>query len=216
MKVKVKYFASYRELTGRREEEVDVPEGTTIDGLWRRIVENHAALASGARPWMAAALNKDYVPPDAALKDGDEVVFMPPVSGGAEIYEITDEELVVEPLIDAVLDPETGAVVVFVGTVRNHSGNKPVAALEYEAYAEMAEPKLAEIGKEIHERWDVRSVAIRHRTGRMEVGVASVVIAVSSSHREEAFAASKYAIERIKQVVPIWKKEIGPDGDTWV
>lgn len=113
-------------------------------------------------------------------------------------------------------DPRAGAIVTFVGTVRDHARGKRVRYLEYEAYAEAAIDTFAEIAAEIRQRWDVLGIAIAHRTGRLEIGEASVVIAVSSAHRAEAFEACRYAIERLKQIAPIWKKEVYDDGEVWI
>lgn len=215
MRVKVKFFASYREAVGKQEIEAELPEGATVTDLWQYMASKYPGLPA-ARRWVAAAVNRRYVSPSIELAEGDEVVFMPPMSGGSDVFEITAEELTADPVLDEVVDEATGAVVVFVGTVRAFTDDKEVAALEYEAYQEMAEPKMAEIAREIRDKWDIRHIAIRHRTGHMEVGEVSVVIAVSASHRKEAFAACQYAIDRLKETVPIWKKEIGPGGEEWV
>lgn len=215
MHLRVRLFASYREAAGRSQVEFEVPEGATVNDLWRMLAAEYPGLPSG-HSWVAAAVNRQYVPADRQLNEGDEVVFMPPMSGGSDLIAISDEELTLDEMIGSVIDEATGAVVVFLGTVRGFSGEKKVAELEYEAYREMAEPKMAEIAEEIRAKWTVRSIAMKHRTGRMQVGEVTVVIAVSASHRKEAFAACQYAIDRLKEIVPIWKKEIGPDGEEWV
>lgn len=132
------------------------------------------------------------------------------------MFEITEEVLSPQKVAAMVIDETVGAVVTFVGTVRRHSKGKVIRYLEYDVYPEMAEKKMKEIGAEIKERWGLDNVTIVHRIGRLEIGEASVVIAVGSPHRKEAFAACEYAINRIKQTVPIWKKEVAEDGEAWV
>lgn len=132
------------------------------------------------------------------------------------MFKVTEEQILVEPLVDQVKRGEDGAVVTFVGLVRNNSNGKKVLYLEYDAYKEMAEKKLREIGNEIQAKWGLADVAICHRVGRMEVGETCVVIAVGAPHRKQAFEACHYAIDRLKQIVPIWKKEVYEDGEVWV
>lgn len=132
-------------------------------------------------------------------------------------FAIIREPLSVDDVIRRVASPAVGAVVTFVGTVREHSRGRQVSYLEYEAYPEMALETLREIGQEIRERWPAFSdVSIVHRVGRQEIGEISVVIAIAAAHRTDTFDAARYAIERIKQVVPIWKKEVWADGEAWV
>ena len=132
------------------------------------------------------------------------------------MYKIVEgpiDELELEHVVRTDAD---GAVIVFRGVARRHSRGRDVVHLEYEAYPEMAEKVMAQIGDEIRERWPVSNVAIVHRTGVLEIGQASVVIAIASPHRGEAFQATQYAIDRLKQVVPIWKKEVWSDGSQWI
>src|SRR5438105_2636869 len=131
------------------------------------------------------------------------------------IAEISAEPLRLEPLIAHVERPEAGAVVTFAGNVRNHSRGRRVEYLEYDAYVPMAERKLRAIAEEAERRWDCR-VAVRHRTGRLEIGEPSVLIAVSSAHRGVAFEACRYVIDTLKVVVPIWKKEVWEGGEVWI
>jgi molybdopterin synthase catalytic subunit len=163
-------------------------------------------------------VNQAYQPRDHVLTDGDEVAIIPPVSGGSETrrFVVTDEVLDPRQVEALVMDDASGALVTFAGTVRDNARGKSVTALEYEAYPPAAEKMLEQIGDEIFERWGVRSVAIAHRYGLLQVGETSVVIAVSSAHREAAFDACRYAIERIKVLVPIWKREVYQDGAVWI
>lgn len=214
MKVKVKFFAAFREITGRKETVVEIPSDTTVAELLALLVEENPELARVASA-SRFVVDQEFVDGSASLKEGSEVVFVPPVAGG-ERFEITEDVLTADDLIAEVTDDSAGAVVTFVGVVRGNSKGKKVLYLEYEAYKEMAEKKLAEIGDEIRERWGLSNIAIRHRVGHLEVGEVAVVIAVASPHRKEGFEACHYAIERLKQVVPIWKKEVWEDGETWV
>lgn len=162
-------------------------------------------------------VNQNYVTGDHCLQSGDEVALIPPVSGGAP-PEFTVQSEALDPRVTEALvaRPEAGATVTFIGTVRDHGRGKPVTHLEYEAYEAAAEMGMAEIGEEIRARWPVAGVAIAHRVGSLAIGEASVVICVSSAHRDAAFAACQYAIERIKEIVPIWKKEHYADGSAWL
>src|SRR5574337_1024967 len=132
------------------------------------------------------------------------------------MFEITDQALSLEPLISAVKRSSSGAVATFLGVVREQTRGRQVRYLEYEAYREMAIPKMREIAGEIRRKWTVDEVAMMHRVGRLEIGEASVAIAVSAPHRQDALAACGYAIDRLKEIVPIWKKEVWTDGEEWV
>lgn len=132
------------------------------------------------------------------------------------MIEITAEKIEVQKVIDAAYAPECGAVAVFIGTVRNFSRGKPICRLEYEAYPEMAAKKIQEIVEEAKKKWEVKKAAVSHRVGRLEIGEIAVVIAVSTPHRQHAFSACQFIIDRLKEIVPIWKKEVAVDGETWV
>jgi molybdopterin synthase catalytic subunit len=137
-------------------------------------------------------------------------------SGQKKLFEITTERPSVDEVIARLADPASGAVVAFVGVVRGDTDGRAVRWLEYEAYPEMAEEMLQQIGDEVRERWQtIQQVAIVHRVGRLDVGEISVVVALSSAHREEAFDAAHYAIDRLKEIVPVWKKEVWTDGAEW-
>lgn len=223
MRVTVRYFAILRESIGRAREERELPLGASVQDLLDRI-QADVPLVGGLRASSMLMVNQEYVSPDHELHDGDEFALIPPVAGGSESDGAESRFAIVAGPLDQtaiaakVADPSAGAVVTFVGTVRNQARGREVVALEYEAYPEAAEKILAKIGDEITERWGtgIERVAISHRTGRLDVGEASVVIAVASPHRTEAFDACRYAIERIKQIVPIWKKEFYADGETWI
>ena len=134
-----------------------------------------------------------------------------------KLFEIVAEALSADEVAARVAAPHAGAIVTFIGTVRDHTNDRQVLYLEYEAYPEMAEPLLAQIGHEAQDRWpSILKVAIVHRIGRLEIGEASIIIAVAASHRQETFAACSYLIERVKAVVPIWKKEVWAGGEVWI
>jgi len=138
------------------------------------------------------------------------------VEGSLKLFEITTECLSADEVVARLADPDVGAVIAFVGVVRGSTGGRKVRYLEYEAYPEMAEEVLQQIAGEIRERWrTIRDVAIVHRVGRLEIGDTSVVIALSAAHREEVFDAVRYAVSRLKEVAPIWKKEVWTDGAEW-
>lgn len=215
MQVTVRYFAALREMTGRHSEARKLAPGATVADLIDQIVRDFPSVDRLRRASMLM-VNQEYVPIDYALNDGDEFAMIPPVSGGAGPFVVGPEPIDVEKVAAAVADPAAGAVVTFVGAVRNHARGRDVLYLDYEAYPAAAEKMLARIAEEIAERWGIDRVAITHRTGRVEIGEASVAIAVASAHRAEAFDACRHAIERIKQIVPIWKKEYYADGDVWI
>jgi len=217
MKVAVRLFARYREETGLERVEVEVPDGGTVESAWAAVVARHPQLAP-YRPYTLFAIGTDYVSPDAPLRSGEEICCFPPVSGGADgLYRVTDQPLSEAALTAAVAHPEAGGIVAFSGVVRNETGGRRVKFLEYEAHAPMAEAKMREIGAAVQARWpSVKQVAMVHRVGRLEIGEASVMVAVSAAHRSEAFEACRFAIDRLKETIPVWKKEHFEDGEVWV
>ncbi len=219
MRVRLRYFAILREALGRSEETREVADETTAGELFDLIAAEVPRL-SGLKRSVMLMVNQDYVSADHPLRDGDELALIPPVSGGSDAggrrFRVTTDPLDAREVEALVSDAASGAIVTFTGTVRDNARGKGVTALDYEAYPPAAEKMLERIGEEIRERWGIERVAIVHRYGLLQVGEASVVIAVSSAHRDEAFAACRYAIERIKEIVPIWKKEHYDDGAVWV
>ncbi|MCI0547590.1 MAG: molybdenum cofactor biosynthesis protein MoaE [Candidatus Rokubacteria bacterium] len=218
MKVEVRLFARYREAAGRDRVELDLPDEGTVETAWEAVTRRFPAL-SPYRPFTLFALGDDYVSPDRRLRPGDELCLFPPVSGGAgdDLVRVVHEPIDERSLVAAVEDPGAGAVCLFSGVVRDQTGGRRVKFLEYEAHAPMAEAKMREIAAEVRARWgSVRRVALVHRVGRLEIGESSVLIAVSSAHRREAFEACHYAIDALKETVPVWKKEHFEDGEVWV
>jgi MoaE-MoaD fusion protein len=218
VRVRVRLFARYREALGRDRLEVDLPEDGTVESAWSAVADRHPELAP-FRPFTLFAVGQDYVTPDHRLRPDDELCLFPPVSGGAggDIYRVVTEPLSPEAIAAEVDDPGAGGIVIFSGVVRNETGGRPVKFLEYEAHAAMAEVKMREIGESLRARWSgVKRVAMLHRVGRLEIGEASVLIAVSAAHRGDAFEACRYAIDTLKRTVPVWKKEHFEDGEVWV
>lgn len=219
MKVQVRLFARYREAAGRDRVELELPEDGTVEAAWAAVAERYPALRP-YRPYTLFAVGQDYVVPEHPLRPGDEVCLFPPVSGGSDgpdLYRVTDQPISEAALAAAVASPEAGGLVVFSGVVRNETGGRRVKYLEYEAHAPMAEAKMRAIGGLVRARWPgVKAVAMVHRVGRLEIGEASVILAVSAGHRAEAFEACHFAIDRLKQTVPVWKKEYFEDGEVWV
>lgn len=220
MRVRVRLFARYREALGRERLEVDLPEGGTVESAWSAVADLHPELAP-YRPFTLFAVGQDYVSPEHRLRPDDELCLFPPVSGGAgaatDIYRVVTEPLSPDTIAAEVDDPGAGGIVIFSGVVRNETGGRPVKFLEYEAHAPMAEAKMREIGESLRARWSgVKRVAMLHRIGRLEIGEASVLIAISASHRGDAFEACRYAIDTLKRTVPVWKKEHFEDGEVWV
>lgn len=223
MNVRVRFFARCRDIVGREEITVDV-RGTdgkeaTVKGLFDLLCQEYPRLRD-MKEHLAFAVNTDFVTEGHLLHEGDEVACIPPVSGGTspagDLFHITQQPIHPGDLFDHVRADGDGAVVTFAGVVRNHSMGRRTIRLEYHAYPEMAEKKMREIGAEIKERWKIDHVAILHRIGRLELGEISVLITVAAAHRKEAFEACEYAIERLKAIVPIWKKEIWEDGgESW-
>ncbi len=216
MRVKVLFFGQLRELVGASEESVELPGGACVGDLIAHYQQRVPRLGE-FRPSLAVAVNQEYADAAAPLSGGDEVAFLPPVSGGneADIVELTREIIARERLATTVKAPRDGAVVVFEGTVRNHSGGRETLYLDYEAYEPMALGKMREIVAEIRDKFPVDRVAMVHRLGRLEIGETSVLIAVSSAHRAAAFEACRWAIDTLKRTVPIWKKEYFADGAVW-
>jgi molybdopterin synthase catalytic subunit/molybdopterin converting factor small subunit len=206
MRVTVRLFAGLRERAGR--ERLELEDVATIEDVW-------PALDLGEEPpGLLYAVNREYVAAGRELSDGDEVALIPPVSGGS--FRLLEGPLDVTAVLREVEAPEAGAIASFVGTVRRRSRDRDVLYLEYEAYEEMAEPLLTRLGAELTERHGLCLVAIHHRLGRVEIGEASVAIAVSAPHRSAALDACREAIETLKTSIPLWKKEVYAGGEEWI
>jgi len=204
--VRVRLFAGLRERAGYAERELQDVE--RVRDVW-------PALGLGDEPeGLLYAVNREYADAGRELADGDEVALIPPVSGGA--FRLTAQPLSLDAVVDEVRSDEAGAIATFIGTTRLQSRGRTVLHLDYEAYEEMAEQVMAQIAAELKGRYDLCEIAIHHRTGRAEIGEASVVIAVSAPHRQDALAACREAIDTLKEQVPLWKKEFYEDGSEWI
>jgi len=217
MKVQVRLFARYREAAGRDRVELDLPEGGTVEAAWEAVTSRFPSL-SAYRPFTLFAVGNDYVGPERSLRPGEELCLFPPVSGGSDdLVDLVAAPLSEKALVAAVEDPGAGAVVLFSGVVRDQTGGRRVKFLEYEAHAPMAVAKMREIAVAARQRYPgIRRLALVHRVGRLEIGESSVLIAVSTAHRGEGFDACRFAIDTLKETVPIWKKEFFEDGEVWV
>jgi molybdopterin synthase catalytic subunit len=217
MKVRVLYFGQLRELANKREEQVELPEGTTVQQLFDRISDSFPSLRN-FDDVIAIGVNQDFARRGQVLKENDEVAMLPPVSGGAPdepFVCLQREHIVAHDIVPKYERPEDGAIVIFDGIVRNHSRNRKTKYLEYEAYEEMALKQMTALTVEARSRFSIRNVAFVHRLGRLEIGESSVLIAVYSAHRAAAFEACRWIIDTLKKTVPIWKKEFFADGAVW-
>lgn len=215
--ITVRYFAAARERAGCSEESVQLADGAHVRQLLDVLSVLHPQLTA-LLPHLRVAVNHELGALDALVPIGAEVALIPPVSGGsgAPGFLVTDAPLSLDAVVRAVSGKGQGGVVTFSGAVRDLTHGKAVVRLEYEAYVPMAEKKLAEIAAEAAAQWPGARVAIHHRVGTLLPGELAVVIAASTPHRAEAFAACRHAIERLKTEVPIWKKEVYVDGAVWV
>jgi len=214
--IDIRFFAIIREIVGRSAERRQLSEGAKTGDVFDELTREYPRLER-MRPVTMLMVNKAYVTLDYELHDGDELALIPPVSGGGQPrFSIQYEALDPRFTESLVAHPGAGAIATFIGTVRDHGRGQAVTHLEYEAYAPAAELTMAQIEDEIRERWGIDQIAIVHRVGSLAVGEASVVISVASAHRDAAFEACRYAIERIKEIVPIWKKEHYADGAVWL
>lgn len=229
MQVNVLFFATLRALVGARRLTIELAgENCTVEQLRHELIAHYPAVSDNIGVALAA-INQEFAFDHDSIKDGDEVAFFPPVSGGSgeararpEIYRLPEESINHDEIIAAISTPRAGAVCLFTGLVRGQTqrdGHLPqTESLEYEAYRPMALAKMKQVAREIRENWsDVEGIAIVQRIGKLGVGENTVLIACSAPHRDDGcFEAARYGIDRLKEIVPVWKKEIGADGQTWV
>ena len=217
VKVKVLLFGQAREFVGVPTIDLELEVPATVDTAFAWLKSRHERLGKMERS-LLFAVNEEYADRGQVLADGDRIAILPPVSGGAgsDIFEITREPIDIPGLRARLLEGDSGAVVIFDGVARNNTKGRPTLFLEYEGYTEMALRMLEQIGCEARERWAINRMGIIHRLGRIEITESSVVIVVTSAHRGIAFEACRYAIDRLKKIVPIWKKEYFEDGEVWV
>ena len=215
MRVAVRLFGAVREAVGEKELSVELREGASLGDLRRLLATRYAVFdAYGDR--LAASINLEVARPQTPLRDGDEVAFLPPVSGGAGSCWISERPLDVGDAVARVAGPDMGGIVTFIGAVRDHARGRAIRHLEYEAYPEMAVREMEKIADEAARRWPQARVAIGHRAGHLEIGEIAVVVAAAAPHRAEAFLACRFAIDTLKETVPIWKKEFAEGGEYWV
>ncbi len=227
MRIRVLFFGVLRDIVGSREDSIDVPEGGRVETVFEHYASRFPRLREVSSS-IVLALNQQFSEPKAPLSDGDEVAFLPPVSGGSGkfLHEITDPEghffaITRDPidgpaLVKQLQQDHDGAVVTFDGVTRNNTKGRATRYLEYECYEGMAIKMMAQIGREIAQTGSISRIGIIHRLGRLEIGEASVVVVATSPHRKAAFDAALDGINRLKRMVPIWKKEYFADGEVWV
>lgn len=228
MKLEIRLFATLKERAGSDRIEISVEDPADVKALLEAVAEAHPDMAP-VLPTVLVAVNKSYSGPDRMLNSGDEIALFPPVSGGDDPefrhpthFVITSDEVKVSEIHNRLAQPDVGAVVTFTGSVRGQTRRAGLPEktnhLEYEAYEEMALQKMAQIAEEIWRRWPlVKGIAIVQRIGKLEVGETTTIVACAAGHRDQgAFAAARYGIDRLKEIVPVWKKEVGEDRSIWV
>ena len=227
MRIRVLFFGLLKDFVGRSADELDLAAGSRAETVF----EHYASQFPKVREMsdsIAVARNQEFAGPEVELSDGDEIAFMPPVSGGSEsqwlesidegagFYAVTEQVIDSAALARRMLGDADGAVITFEGVVRNNSKGRRTLYLDYECYVPLAVKKMREIGGDILAGHDIRAIGMIHRVGRLEIGEASVSIVVCSAHRRPAYEASLEAINRLKKLVPVWKKEYFADGEVWV
>jgi molybdopterin synthase catalytic subunit len=219
VRVKVLFFGQLKDITGRGQDFAEVSPGASLESIFDYYAAQHPRMRD-LRPSIVIARNQQFAHASTPVSEGDEVAFLPPVSGGSDeaghIFEITREPIDTASVRERVLTPEDGAVVVFEGVVRNNTKGRATKFLDYECYEPMAIRTMRDIGLEIAKAHAITRIAMVHRLGRMEISEISVLIVVSAPHRKPAFDAAFEGINRLKKVVPIWKKEFFADGEVWV
>ncbi len=228
MPVTIRFFATLRDRAGVDTAQVDLGAASTVQAVLDALGERYPGIQPSLKTALVA-VNEEFAFPEDPVGDGDTIALFPPVSGGVlgledrpELFAITADPLDVNAVIAHITRPEIGAVCVFTGAVRGltetDGGQRSTTRLEYESYETMAENKLRQVAREIRERFPlVQGIAIIQRIGTLNIGETTVLVACSSGHRHDGiFEAARYGIDRLKEIVPVWKKEVGPDGSEWV
>ena len=225
MRIRVLFFGQLKDFVGTSSDEIELPVGATLETVFRSYASQLPKLAA-MEGSVAMARNQRFAHPSEAVKDGDEVAMMPPVSGGNGWLASTEGDGVFAAVTDGPIDSRAladrtqgdgdGAVLVFEGVVRDNTGGRETLSLDYECYVPLALQQLEEIGRGILRRFNIHGIALVHRIGRLHVREASVSITVASAHRRPAYMASLEAIDQVKRKVPVWKKEHFADGEVWV
>jgi molybdopterin converting factor subunit 1 len=224
-RVKVLFFATFREYTGQRSTDLELADDALVRDLRNSLAEIFPRLAAHIQSALIA-IDKEYAFDEEAIPDGAEVAVFPPVSGGTEqekptIFLITQEALDLDKLLAEITLVSSGAACIFTGMVRGvttRDNRHETIYLEYEAFQAMAEAKMHQVAEEIRQRWpEVEGIAIVQRIGRLYPGTPTVLIACTAAHRDTGvFEAARYGIDRLKEIVPVWKKEISPEGEEWI
>jgi MoaE-MoaD fusion protein len=223
MQVRILFFGMLKDLAGRGIDFLNVPEHATLGDVFVHYEERVPKLGELAAS-IAISINQEFAGLDSKLKEGDEIAFLPPVSGGLTGPEsarerryssIVREKIDTQAVLDKLKQPADGAAVVFEGVVRDHTRGRRTLYLNYEAYEEMALKQMNALGEQARQQFPIRDVAMVHRLGRLEIGESSVLIVVASAHRAAAFDACRWLIDTLKRTVPIWKKEYFQDGAVW-
>jgi molybdopterin synthase catalytic subunit len=231
VRVKVLFFGMLKDIVGRSEDHIEMADGARVESVFTRYASDFPRLTD-LESSIVLACNHEFCDRSSAIREGDEIAFLPPVSGGAggsgrythEIldaetgcfFALTRETIETRTLARQLLRGEDGAVVDFEGVVRNNTKGRATKFLDYECYEPMAVKMMAEIGREILATHAIGRIAMVHRLGRLQIGEASVAIVVTAPHRKPAFEAALEGINRLKRLVPIWKKEHFADGEVWV
>lgn len=222
-RVQIFFFATLKDKAGVAEAELELPAGSRVADFRRQLAAQFPQLPQG-RASLLVAVNQEYAFDEDLLPDGAQVAVFPPVSGGSgapEVFSVTEQQIDLNQLLEGITTPSTGATCTFSGMVRGQTLRDlphETIRLEYEAYVPMAEAKMRQVAAEIRARWPaVQGIAIVQRIGVLLPGTPTVVIACSAAHRDSGvFEAARYGIDRLKEIVPVWKKEVGPQGEEWV
>src|SRR5271155_1886643 len=226
MQVRILFFGMLKDLVGRGSDLLNLPERATLGDVFTHYEEINPRLGKLAAS-IAISVNQEFAGPDSSLKEGDEVAFLPPVSGGStdprgdkpasgrRYSSIVREKIDTQAVLDKLKLPADGAAIVFEGMVRDNTRGRRTLYLDYEAYEEMALKQMDVLAEQALHEFSIRDVAIVHRLGRLEIGETSVLIVVASGHRAAAFDACRWLIDSLKRTVPIWKKEHFEDGAVW-
>jgi len=224
LKSKIIFFAKLKDIVGKTEMEFDLREGSKVADLKREVLQKFPNLQEYV-DIMIVSINQNFAFDDDPIPENSEIALFPPVSGGAmdedDFVDVIDNDFEFNSLINDVIEKQTGAVVMFTGVIRGETNDPehPITTgLEYEAYVPMAKAKMLQIAEETRSRWpSIQKIVIIQRIGYMDAGTPTIVVICSAAHRNTGvFDAAKYGIDRVKEVVPIWKKEIGPDGQSWI
>lgn len=228
MEIEIRLFATLKDRAGKDRVWVSLEEPADVEALLSATAEAHPSLAP-ALPTALVAVNKAYASSSTVIHPGDEVAVFPPVSGGDSTqfphptyFALTTEDVDIGEIQEHLRQPNVGAMVIFAGSVRGETEREGLPSetlyLEYEAYQSMAETKMAQIAHEIWQQWPlVMGIAIVQRIGKLEIGESTTIVACAAAHRDQgAFEAARYGIDRLKEIVPVWKKEVGRDRSVWV